>query len=116
MLAAISEYQAVEAGPTTRLTQQHTLSGPVQPASQARYSPAQLTVGGKHGALIAHPPQTATPVLYLEIGNLRTGFEIEFHHTVVQARQVSTARDFFLNKGDLALRISNQQNMRLLHA
>src|ERR1700675_4445013 len=66
MLAAIGEDQAIEVCHTAWFTEQHALCCPVQPTPQRCYSPAQLTVGGKHGTLMAHPPQAAAPVLHLE--------------------------------------------------
>src|SRR6266702_3424839 len=89
MLAAIGEDQTIEVCPTARFPEQHTLCCPVQPASQGRHGPAQLTVRGKHGALMAHTPETTAPVLHLQIGDLSSSLEIEFHDAVVQPWQIS---------------------------
>src|SRR5205814_810634 len=107
MLAAIAEDQTVETCSAARFTQEHALRRPVQPAPQARHGPAQLAIGSQYSALIAHPPQTTTPVLHLKISNLGTSLQIDLYHPIVQSWQVSTARHFFFNKGDLALGISN---------
>src|SRR5438093_7972679 len=65
---------------------------------------------------MAHPPQSAAPVLHLKIRHLGPSLEIEFHHAVMQPWQISTARDVFLHKSHLAVCVSDEQDMRLLHA
>src|SRR5438874_12406777 len=65
---------------------------------------------------MTHPPQAATPVLHLEIRHVSPSLEIEFHHAVMQPWQISTARYIFLHKSHLAVCVSDEQDMRLLHA
>src|SRR6266566_2659422 len=91
MLAAIGEDQTIEVCPTAWFPEQHALCRPVQPTPQSRHGPAQLTVRGQHGALMAHPPQATAPVLHLEIDDLRSSLEIELHNAIVQPWQISTA-------------------------